>query len=231
MDKRFLAILVLIVVVFAGIFVATQSGNGNSSGTGKPTNHVQGQNQKGVTLVEYGDYQCPVCFEYYAPVKQVVDKYNKDIKFQFKNLPLIQLHKNAFAGARAAEAAGLQGKYWQMHDKLYENQDPSGQSGWVVSSDPLNQYFVGYAKDLGLNVSQFKQDYASGKVNRAINADLAEFDKTGQDKATPTFFLNGKYLPNEQLAAIGSNGQLDLQATINNFSKAIDKAISEKSKQ
>jgi len=144
-------------------------------------------------LVEYGDYECPICEAYYQPVKQAVAKYSGDIHFQFRNLPLTSIHPNAFAAARAAEAAGLQDKFWQMHDKLYENQND-----WVSSSSPLD-IFTTYATAIGLNVSQFKTDYASSKVNDAINADLAAFAKTGQEQATPTFYMDGTYLPNSQL--------------------------------
>jgi protein-disulfide isomerase len=196
MDKRFLGILGALVIIFVGIFAISQNKNspstGNSNGS-QATNHIEGQGQKGVTLVEYGDYECPVCEAYYLPLKQAVSQYTNDVHFQFRNLPLTAIHQNAFAGARAAEAAGLQNKYWQMHDKLYENQND-----WASSSTPLDA-FNQYAQQLGLNVTQFKSDYASSKVNDAINADLAAFDKTGKDKATPTFFLDGAYLPNTSL--------------------------------
>jgi protein-disulfide isomerase len=198
MDKRFLGILGAIIIVFIGVFAISQksdsssSGSNNSSGS-QATNHVQGNGAKGVTLVEYGDYECPICEAYYLPLKQMVSQYNNDIHFQFRNLPLSAIHQNAFAGARAAEAAGLQNKYWQMHDKLYENQNQ-----WATSSSPQDMFNT-YAQQIGLNVTQFKQDYASSKVNDAINADLAVFDKTGQDKATPTFFLDGQYLANTAL--------------------------------
>jgi protein-disulfide isomerase len=202
MDKRFLGILGAIIVVFIVIFTISQnssnSGSGNSSGH-QATNHVEGNNAKGVTLVEYGDYECPICGAYYQPLKTVAAKYSNDIHFQFRNLPLTSIHRNAFAAARAAEAASLQNKFWQMHDQLYQNQDPNGASGWVASSDPLNDYFVNFAKQIGLNISQFKTDYASGKVNDSISADLAAFGKTHQQQATPTFFLNGTYLPNTGL--------------------------------
>jgi len=204
MDKRFLGILVAIVIIFAGIFAFSQHSNNKtdssstSSSSGQASNHLQGLGQKGVTLLEYGDYECPVCSEYWQPLKQVQTQFNSQIYFQFRNLPLSQIHPNAFASARAAEAAGLQGKYFQMHDLLYQNQDPTGQSGWVASKDPLT-YFTSYAQQIGLNVDQFKQDYAGSKVNDTINADLTAFNKTGQQMATPTFFLDGKYIDNSQL--------------------------------
>jgi len=197
MDRRFLGILIGLVIIFIAIFSFTKN-NGNSGNTSKNsqaqvTHHVEGQGQKGVTLVEYGDYECPVCEVYYLPLKQAVAQVSNDIYFQFSNLPLTSVHPNAFAGARAAEAAGLQNKYWEMHDKLYDNQ-----SAWASSQAPQT-IFESYAQQIGLNVNQFKQDYASSKVNDSINADLNAFSKTGQAMATPTFFLDGKYVPNSEL--------------------------------
>ncbi|HVX58186.1 MAG TPA: thioredoxin domain-containing protein [Candidatus Saccharimonadales bacterium] len=233
MDRRFLGILAVIVIVFVGIFALSQKSSngsgGNTSSTNQPTNHVQGQGSAGVTLVEYGDYECPICGEYYQPLKQVVTQFQDQIHFQFRNLPLTQIHPNAFAGARAAEAAGLQGKYWQMHDQLYENQDPTGQTGWVAASDPLNNYFVKFAQNIGLNVTKFKQDYGSEQANNSINADLNAFSKTGQEMATPAFFLDGKYLNNSDLGVPGATPyQLNTTATVNNFAKAINAAIAAK---
>ncbi len=201
MDRRFLVILAALVVIFGGIFVVSQgsnnnknSSNGSQSSSAQPTNHVEGQGSTGVKLVEYGDFECPICAEYYKTVNQIASQYSQQIYFQYRNLPLTQIHPNAFASARAAEAAGMQSKYWQMHDLLYKNQN-----SWASSGDPLT-LFDGYAKQLGLNVSQFNTDYASDKVNNSINADVAAFNKTGQQMATPTFFLDGKYIDNTQLA-------------------------------
>ncbi|MGZ6004883.1 MAG: DsbA family protein [Candidatus Saccharimonadales bacterium] len=203
MSKQFMAVLAAVVVGFGLIFWFTGSKNDNKSGgtstsSAKPTSHIEGQGKKGVTLMEYGDYQCPVCGAYYATVKQVADQYSQDIFFQFRNLPLTQIHPNAFAAARAAEAAGRQGKYFEMHDMLYEQQQT-----WSTGSDPL-PLFQSFAQQLSLDVNKFNSDYASAAVNDAIQADLAEFGKTGQQEATPTFFLDGKYLENSKL--IDGNG-------------------------
>lgn len=196
MNKGFWGVIAAIVVVFGVVFALTshKSSNSSSSGPAKPTSHIEGSAKTGVTLVEYGDYQCHFCGQYYPIVKQVAAQYNDQIQFQFRNLPLTQIHPNAFAGARAAEAAALQGKFWEMHDLLYENQDPNGRSGWVASSNPVDEYFVGYAKQIGLNTTKFKADFASSRVNNAINADIAEFKKTGAEMATPAFFLDGKHI-------------------------------------
>jgi protein-disulfide isomerase len=207
MDKRFWGVIVGIAVVFGIIFWI--SGNHNKaaapSSSSQPTNHVEGEGKDGITLVEYGDYQCPFCGQFYPIVKQVQAEYSSQVVFQFRNLPLVQLHQNAFAGARAAEAGALQGKFWQMHDTLYDNQDPNGASGWVASTNPLNDYFVGFASKIGLNVTQFKADYASDKVNNSITADEAAFAKTHQQEATPSFFLDGTYVsPSESLSSFES---------------------------
>jgi protein-disulfide isomerase len=228
MDKRFLSILAGLVIIFGGIFVVSQHSSNKSSGStsngSQPTNHVEGQGSTGVKLVEYGDYECPICGIYYQPLKQLYAQFSSQIYFQFRNLPLTSIHKNAFAGARAAEAAGLQGKYWQMHDELYSNQDPSGQAGWVASNNPLT-YFTTFAQQIGLNVNQFKTDYASDKVNNAINADLNAFAKTNLEQATPTFFLDGKNVPNAQLSDPSTG-----QPSVAKFTQVLNAEISAKHK-
>jgi protein-disulfide isomerase len=198
MDKRFWGIVVAIVIVLIGIFVITNhnKGGGSTTSNAQPTHHVEGLDQDSVTLVEYGDYECPYCGQYYPIVKQVAAEYNQYITFQFRNLPLTQIHPNAFAGARAAEAASLQGKFWQMHDLLYDNQN-----SWVSSGTP-ETFFVQYAQQLGLNINTFKTDFAGDQVNNTINADVGAFGRTGAEEATPTFFLDGKQInPNESVSS------------------------------
>jgi len=224
MDKRFWAIIGAIIIVFGGIIVINNHKSGNTAtSSSKPTNHVEGDLTSKVTLVEYGDFQCPVCEGYYATVQQVQQKYNSTVKFQFRNLPLSSMHPNALAAARAAEAADLQGKYWQMHDALYNAQnyqewayDPT--TGSVRSADPT-AYFRTYAQQIGLNVAQFKKDFASAKVNNRVQADIATFTKTGEPQATPTFFINGKYYPNSKFVDSSGNPSVDA------FSKVLDTAL------
>jgi protein-disulfide isomerase len=219
MSKNFMIILAVIIAILVGIFFFSGSksdNNTNTASTSKATNHVIGQNKKGVVLLEYGDFQCQFCGVYYPTVKQVVSKYGDDIAFQFKNLPLSQIHPNAFAAARAAEAADKQGKYWEMYAVLFERQKL-----WESTTSPYST-FEGYAKELGLNTNKFKQDYQSSEVNDAINADVAAFKKTGQEQSTPTFFVNGKFIPLSDLA--DDNGP-----SLEKFSKVIDDAIASKS--
>ncbi|MBI2285526.1 thioredoxin domain-containing protein [Candidatus Saccharibacteria bacterium] len=220
MDKRFLAILGGIIAIFIGIFVITQAGNdneGTNSTNQQPTSHIKGEGKKGVTLIEYGDYQCPVCTVYKPVLNQVYDRFSQDIYFQFRNLPLVSIHPNAFAAARAAEAAGMQSKYFEMHDKLYQNQN-----AWASSNNALS-LFKQYAQEIGLDVGKFETDYAKKEINDAINADLAAFAKTGQSQATPTFFLDGKYIENRDLSDENGNPSVD------KFAELINAAISQKS--
>jgi protein-disulfide isomerase len=210
MDKRFWGILIAIIVVLGGIYWFTAGNNKANapSSSSQPTNHIEGQGKDGITLTEYGDYECPYCGEYYPIVKQIASEYSTQIFFQFRNLPLTQIHQNAFAGARAAEAAALQGKFWEMHDALYTNQ-----SSWVNASDPEANFII-YAQQLGLNVTKFKQDFAGAQVNDLINADVSAFAKTGLQEATPTFLLDGK--------------QIQPTASVSSFEQLINAAIKKK---
>lgn len=223
MDRRFLAILGILAAVFIGFFVVTQNNSDSNKGNGQqPTSHFIGDGQKNVTLVEYGDYQCPSCFAYEPVLKLVTEKYIKDIRFQFRNLPLIAIHDKAFSAARAAEAAGMQDKFWQMHDALYE---PANWQVWTNSNNALT-HFETYARQIGLDLTKFKKDYASQEVNDFVNADLAAFDKTGQSKGTPSFFLNGVYLKNPDLV-----DPVTGEPSLDKFSQFIDAEIAKKAGQ
>ncbi len=196
-----MAILAVIILIFVGIFFFTQSSNNSgdskdkSGRSAQATNHVKGDNAKKVTLVEYGDFECAVCELYEPIVQQVFNANAANMQLQYRNLPLVGTHKNAFAAARTAEAAALQNKFWEMHDLLYE---PNNWQAWTVASTPRT-LFDGYAQSLSLDMTKFRADYESSAVNNLINADVAEFKKTGRQMATPTFFLNGQYIENDKL--------------------------------
>ena len=190
MSKQFWGVVVIVVLVFVGIFALTgnkSKSSSSSSGKGSVSQHIIGNTQSNVKLVEYGDYECPYCGQFYPVVKQVQTEFNNQISFQFSNFPLVSIHQNAFASARAAEAAGMQNKFWEMHDALYQTQNQ-----WVSASDPTT-FFNQIAQQLGLNVKKFQTDYASSQVNDTINADMAEGNKLNI-QGTPTFFLNGKQI-------------------------------------
>jgi protein-disulfide isomerase len=160
--------------------------------SGNISDHVFGKTDSKVVFTEYGDFQCPGCGGMHPTVKTLIEKYEGQITFVFRNFPLTQIHPNALVAAAAAESAGLQGKYWEMHDMLFEKQD-----AWkgVAVKDRIN-VFTGYAKDLGLDEAKFKTDIASENVSKKVSYDLALGKKVGVS-STPTFILNGKELSNE----------------------------------
>ncbi len=211
MNKQFFAVIVVIILAFVGVIALTgkkdnNGGSGNSQAA-QASNHVVGKTDSKVSLVEYGDFQCPACKSYYPLVKQIKETYGDRISFQFRNYPLTQIHPNAFLGSRAAEAAGKQGKFFEMHDLLYENQD-----SWSSASSP-NSILEGYAQQLSLNMDQFKTDFSSAAVADTINADTRAGQALGAN-STPTFVLNGK--------------KIDKNPTnIDDFNKLIDEALAQ----
>lgn len=186
MNKRTILIIVAIIIGVAAFLFLTQPAEDTEQGT--PSNHTVGANAEKVTLVEYGDFQCPACGSYFPILKQVKEAYGDRITFQFRHFPLESIHVNARAGSRAAEAAGLQGKFWEMHDVLFERQ-----ASWQDTSDPVST-FEAYAQEIGVaDMDKFREDYRSSAVNAVINADLNEGRNLGVS-STPTFILNGEKL-------------------------------------
>ncbi|MCA9331184.1 thioredoxin domain-containing protein, partial [Candidatus Saccharibacteria bacterium] len=160
MSNRFFAILLIIIAVIGGvIFVSKNKSDTPSVTDTPPSNITTGKGTTGVTLVEYGDFQCPVCASFFPIVQQVKEKYGDQITFQFRNFPLSEIHPNAVIAARAAMAANNQGKFWEYHDLLYQNQ-----TSWAESNDPVS-ILDGYAEQLGLDMQQFRSDRASNEIN------------------------------------------------------------------
>lgn len=136
-----------------------------------------------ITLVEFGDYECPACGLYEPYVKQILTDFPGKVTYTFRNYPLTQ-HKNAPISSYAVEAAGIQGKYWEMHEIMF-----STQSDWSNLSDP-SSLFIDYAKTLGLNTDQFTSDMNSQKIKDIVAADKND-GETVRLSETPTFYLNG----------------------------------------
>jgi protein-disulfide isomerase len=141
--------------------------------------HVQGSNDAPVTLVQYGDYECPYCGEAYPIIKRLQKKMGGDLRFVFRNFPLSESHPHAIAAAQAAEAAALQGRFWEMHDLLYDNQDT------LEDRDLLR-----FARSLKLDIDKFKRDFSSTEVTTKIQEDFSGGIRSGVN-GTPTFFING----------------------------------------
>lgn len=142
-----------------------------------------------VALVEYVDFQCPACAQYHPIVKQLKEEFGTQVAFVVRHFPLSQVHPNAKPAARAAEAAGLQGKFWEMHDLLFERQ-----SEWAPKPSARG-IFVSYAKELGLNTDQFEKDMNRDDIEDKIETQYGAGVASGVN-ATPTFFLNGAKLTN-----------------------------------
>jgi protein-disulfide isomerase len=132
-----------------------------------------------VTIVEFSDFQCPFCGRVEPTIDQVMKEYSKDVRLAFKQLPL-PMHNNAHAAAEAALAAKAQGKFWEMHEVMFKNQQ-------ALDRPALEKY----AQQIGLNVDKFKADLDSGKWKQKVDAELAEGNKIGA-RGTPSFFINGK---------------------------------------
>lgn len=188
---------IIFAVVVVGIFGAVIVLNRDTTAkfTGDPTkiindgpiaDHVLGPRTQKATLIMYGDYECPGCGAMYSTVKDLTTKYSTQLTFIFRNFPLTNIHANALAAATAAEAAGMQGKYFEMHDTLYENQ----QAWSTASVGNREAVFTGYATNLGLDANKFKNDLLSPDITAKIARDRSIGTTIGVN-STPTFVLNG----------------------------------------
>jgi protein-disulfide isomerase len=191
MQKRFWIVISVLVVGFVGILwfsggKAPEDPTASGSNGAQPTVFVIGKADATVTLTEYGDFQCSYCRLYYPVVEQTIAKYKDRVRFEFRQYPLVSIHQNAFAAARATEAAGKQNKFWEMYRLIYQNQ-----SDWERAGN-AKSIFEGYARQIGMDVAAYDTDFASAATNSAINASIAEFNSRGLTKSTPTFLLNGK---------------------------------------
>lgn len=190
MSKMFWAILSVIVLLLVGVFIiANRSSTSNVDKVENPqeitaNDHSEGPANAKVTIIEYGDFQCPACAATYPNVAQLRTEYADKVRFVFRHFPLTNIHPNAMAASRAAEAAGKQGKFFEMHDVLYEKQKE-----WSTDI-AASEKFEEYAKELGLNIDQFISDVNSSEVSDAINLDIATGKQLGVD-GTPAFYLNG----------------------------------------
>lgn len=147
--------------------------------------HVKGNPGAETVLVEYSDFECPACGQFYPYVKELLAEHGDSIRFEYRHFPLTNIHPYAVPAARAAEAAGQQGKFFEMHDKLFENQ-----STWSNSSNPQG-YFEQYAEELGLDVARFKTHMNSSLINDAVMDSFDDARERGFT-GTPTFLLNGE---------------------------------------
>jgi protein-disulfide isomerase len=195
--KRYLPFVIVIVVALATVGSGTmlyrakrpqlhdipESQSVQAKGD-KESAHIRGDPDAPVTLEEFGDFQCPPCGQFAGFVQDLLREYNSRLRVVFRNYPLPG-HEHAREAAQAAEAAGLQGKFWEMYDTLYREQ-----SLWSNASN-ARELFESYAGTLGLDVDQFKKDMDGERVRERIDSDHALADFLGV-KVTPTLFINNR---------------------------------------
>lgn len=214
MKNSFIWILLVIVIFVGFIGVAAWYKNGGGNSGDVPTlelnakDHIRGNGS--VTVIEYSDFQCPACRGFAPIVEQLIAKRGSDISFVYRHFPLMQ-HLNAYPAAQAAEAAGVQGKFYEMGIQLFAEQDK-----WAtMSAREAFETYKKYATDLGLDVVKFEADYNNKDLKNRIKNDY----KSGianKVNSTPTFFVAG-----EKVNFEGANTTDDI---IRVFETAIDNA-------
>jgi protein-disulfide isomerase len=145
-----------------------------------PEDHIQGPEAAAVTLVEFGDYECPHCGRAYSIIKRIQKHFGNRLRFVFRNFPLSELHLHAESAAETAEFAGAHGKFWEMHDLLFENQDRLSEA-----------LYLGLAEELSLGPEALRQALEEAKYKARVRADFSSGVRSGVN-GTPTFFINGK---------------------------------------
>jgi protein-disulfide isomerase len=156
--------------------------------------HVLGPASAPVKLEEFGDFECPPCGMFHPILQQMHTEFGDQLQITFREFPLVPTHQHALAAASAAEAAGLQGKFWEMHDLIYDKQNE-----WKKEFD-VRAIFEGYAQQIGLDIERYKQDMGGDLVAQRIFADGKRGHSLGV-KGTPTVFMNGREVPFENLPA------------------------------
>jgi len=191
--KRYLPFILIAIVLVAAVSVtyvlvrSSRQQKANPTDAGPPgaePSHVRGNSDAKVTLEEFGDFQCPSCGAFYRELRKTEEEFGPRLRVVFREFPLQPPHAHAVLAAEAAEAAGLQGRFWEMHDKLYENQNT-----WSDAKD-VKAVFVDYAKQIGLDADRFSRDLDSDEVNQRITLDGIRGHALGVT-GTPTVFING----------------------------------------
>lgn len=187
-----LVLVVTVIGVWKGASIPTSSTNSRVIETLSeavlPTDWIKGSGSPKVTLVEYSDFQCPACGAYYPLVEKVFENNKNNLAFVYRHFPLPQ-HKNALAAAYATEAAGAQGKFWEMQAMIFDHQ-----ADWS-ETDTAEATFEGYATTLKLDLTRFKSDRDSQIIKDAVAHDIETGTASGVN-STPSFYVNGKKITN-----------------------------------
>ncbi|USN53293.1 MAG: thioredoxin domain-containing protein [Candidatus Nomurabacteria bacterium] len=209
MKKLIWTVIILVVVVGGGIWAFQGSDNTSTAGDFSNDNDPsRGPETAKVLIEEYSDFQCPACKAADTNLPEVLAAYPNDVRFVYNDYPLTTIHKNARAAAEAAQCAFAQGKFWEYHDKLFEEQ-----ASWsVLSGSTVTDTFVQYASDLGIDSEAFQSCIDNTEQKEAVNTDIGE-GNARKVNSTPTFFINGE-------RRVGG-------MTTDNWKSVIDAAIAE----
>ena len=175
--------VVSLVIVLVGVFLLSNGEKPKEvsrEGLVKENSQVLGSKEARVVIVEFSDFQCPACKAAEPTVKKITQEYKDKILFVYRHFPIIASHPYALKAAEAAEAAGEQGKFWQYHDILFENQE-----------NQKTEDLLKYAQDLGLDAQKFKEALDSGRFKDKVTSDMDDGENLGVS-ATPTFFINNQ---------------------------------------
>ena len=192
MNKKFWIVFIVIVVAVFGLAISSSKKDSSSNrkiedpAVLQADDHIRGKSDSKVYVINYGDFECPACNAWEPELQKITQEYGDRVAFVYRHFPLTDKHINAFAAARASEAAAKQGKFWEMHDKLY-----STWNEWKGDNKSAQSKFEAYAEQLGLDMNKFKEDYLSEEVADRINSDASSASKVGAE-GTPTFLLNGQ---------------------------------------
>jgi protein-disulfide isomerase len=217
--KRYLPFAIIAVVLCSAIVVAalllraprpqvtSQPGTAANNTPAGPQPGAEPPRSKGeasapVLIEEFGDLQCPPCAALHPALAQIEKDYGARVRVVFRHFPLTQMHPYALEAAQATEAAGVQGKFWEMQDWMYRQQE-----SWAKAPN-ARQMFLQQAQNLGLNVEKFRQDMSSAEVRQRIILDYKRGVSLGV-MGTPTLFINGRQVTQEQMTDEGIRGLIN----------------------
>lgn len=188
-SKFFTIVAVAAVAVIAGV-IWWSSTHKEIAVVDASVGQKRGPDSAPVKIIEFADFQCPACQASEADIRKMLAAHPEDVQFIFRHFPL-SIHPNAVPAAQASEAAANQGKFWEMHGLIYDNQNV-----WSSQTNPEST-FVSYAKQLGLDEKKFRDDYDSDAVKNIIKRDQDYGDSLAVNQ-TPTFYVNGQKLTGAQ---------------------------------
>ena len=178
-------IIAMVAVIAVGVSIVYSNSVSNKANEGISfEKHIRGNAEAKVVITEYSDFQCPACGQFFNILETVLAEKGDDVQLEYKHFPLTSIHPFAIPAAKASEAAGQQGKFFEMHDKLFQNQQI-----WSKGPNP-NSYFMKYAQDIGLDMALFKTHMKASIINDKISDEFKEARALGLG-STPSFFLNG----------------------------------------